>query len=281
MAQALAPVEPTTIQEMQGIAQLYAQSGMFPHLDSVSKAFVVIQAGRAWGFGAFASVAGINIIHGRPEMSAGMMSARIKQYMDGKYSYAIERHDNEVCELTFTEDGQEVYRSRFSVQDAEQAGLTRSSMWDKYRRNMLFARALSNGARWVCPDAFGGPTYIAGEISDSGNGLGMTGQETLADIMDEADNADSSEPPDPRDIARQTFPFDTDRRGQAWQEVLSAQQDALETVRTTAAELGYEQAQLEDAIGTTLEDFSGSTAELWLAFCLKIAEDRAAHPLAA
>jgi hypothetical protein len=29
---------------------------------------------------------------------------------------------------------------------------------------MLYARALSNGAKWYCPDVFGGPIYTPDEL---------------------------------------------------------------------------------------------------------------------
>lgn len=37
----------------------------------------------------------------------------------------------------------------------------------KFPRNMLFARALSNGVRWFCPDVFyGNSVYVEGEIGE-------------------------------------------------------------------------------------------------------------------
>ena len=38
------------------------------------------------------------------------------------------------------------------------------SPWEKYPRNMVFARALTNGARWYCPDVFNGPIYTPDEL---------------------------------------------------------------------------------------------------------------------
>ena len=34
---------------------------------------------------------------------------------------------------------------------------------DKFPRNMLFARAMSNGQKWYCPDAFNGATVYTPE----------------------------------------------------------------------------------------------------------------------
>jgi hypothetical protein len=55
--------------------------------------------------------------------------------------------------------------STFSLDDARRAGLTSNPTWKSYPRNMLFARALSNGARWFCPDVFNGPVYTPEELA--------------------------------------------------------------------------------------------------------------------
>jgi hypothetical protein len=36
--------------------------------------------------------------------------------------------------------------------------------WKRYPRNMLFARCISNAARWFCPSVFGGPVYTPDEL---------------------------------------------------------------------------------------------------------------------
>lgn len=269
--QALNPIEPTTLEEMWKVAQFYAKSGMFPGLNSPEKAFVAIQGGRAYGFGAFASMSGLQVIHGRPEMSAGMMAARLKQYQDGKYNFKIQRLDNQACEIQFYENGEPVYLSKFTVEDAERAGLTSNRMWRNYSRNMLFARALSNGARWVAPDAFGGPVYISGEISGDGNGLSADGSETLEDVI--SDNAIETAGPDPRDIAAETFPFDDSAKRTPWVEFYN--DEVREIIMNKVSEMGYTEDNLTEAIGSALEEFGGNVAELWLAFCVYVAEDHA------
>jgi hypothetical protein len=60
------------------------------------------------------------------------------------------------------------------MQDAQAAGLTGKDNWRKFPRNMLFARALSNGVRWYAPDIFNGATvYTPDELGaaedDDGN----------------------------------------------------------------------------------------------------------------
>ena len=69
-----------------------------------------------------------------------------------------------VVDDAFFEDGKGIGRSRFTLQDAQKAGLNGSDNWRKYPRNMLFARALSNGVKWYCPDVTGGPAYTPDEL---------------------------------------------------------------------------------------------------------------------
>jgi hypothetical protein len=50
------------------------------------------------------------------------------------------------------------------MDDAKAANL-KGENWTNYPRNMLFARAVSNGAKWFCPDLFGGaPVYTPEEL---------------------------------------------------------------------------------------------------------------------
>jgi len=65
------------------------------------------------------------------------------------------------CTIEFYEDGRAIGRSRFTIEDAKRAG---TKNMDKYPRNMLFARAMSNGVRWFCPDVFGQAVYTPEEL---------------------------------------------------------------------------------------------------------------------
>ncbi|NJO31398.1 MAG: recombinase RecT [Richelia sp. SL_2_1] len=47
------------------------------------------------------------------------------------------------------------------------AGLLGKDNWKKWPSDMMFARALTRGARRYCPDVFGGPAYTKEELEDS------------------------------------------------------------------------------------------------------------------
>jgi hypothetical protein len=152
-----------TFDDAARAADAMAASGFFPDSRQAAQAIVKILAGQELGFGPFASMTGVNIIQGKPVLGANFMAAAVKR--TGKYNYRIIHLDDMKCELAFFEGGLEVGRSVFTMEDAKKANLTGKDNWQKYPRNMLFARALSNGQKWYAPDVFNGATvYTPDEL---------------------------------------------------------------------------------------------------------------------
>ncbi len=158
------------------LGEVLIESGYFQDAKQASQAVVKILAGAEIGLGPIAAMTGIYIIKGKITLSASAMAAVIKN--SGKYDYRIIEHSNEICKIEFYQDGEKVGLTEFSMNDANQADLpngTNAHSWKKYTRNMLFARALSNGARWFCPDIFAGnPAHTPDELG--ANVDGETGQ---------------------------------------------------------------------------------------------------------
>lgn len=149
-----------SIDDVERAALAMSKSGYFADAAQQAQAIVKILAGQELGFGAFASMTGVHIIQGKPTFSANLMAAAVKR--SGKYNYRIREITDTVCEIEFFEDGKPAGISRFTVEDAKRAG---TKNLDKYPRNMLFARAMSNGVRWFAPDIFGGtPAYTPEEL---------------------------------------------------------------------------------------------------------------------
>jgi len=152
-----------SLDDAERAARAMAASGFFNDTRQASQAIVKILAGQELGFGPFASMTGVAIIQGKPAIGANLMAAAVKR--TGKYNYRVVEMTNDVCEIEFYENGQPVGKSRFTMQDAQAAGLTGKENWRKFPRNMLFARALSNGVRWYAPDIFNGATvYTPDEL---------------------------------------------------------------------------------------------------------------------
>ncbi len=106
-----------------------------------------------------------------------------------------------MCEIAFFErDGDswaQIGHSNFDIKDAEVAGLVpahAASPWTKHRRNMLFNRAISNGAKWHCPDVFGGPVYTPEELGAMVDGEGNMIAAAAPEVP--ATHSDAHLPPD-------------------------------------------------------------------------------------
>ena len=159
-----------TISEVMTVGEVMAKSGLFNDARQTAQAVVKVLAGQELGFGPFASMTGISIIGGKPAISSNLMAAAVKAHP--RYDYRVARLDDKACELVFFADGKEMGRSAFTVEDAAQAEVGRmvapgasGSMMKRFARNMLFARAMSNGVRWYCPDVFtGAAVYTPGEM---------------------------------------------------------------------------------------------------------------------
>lgn len=171
MSNALTPYQPVeyNLKDTLELGQVLARSGFFSDSREAAQCVTKILAGKEMGIGPIAAMTGIYIVKGRVTLSANLMAAQIKR--SGKYTYAVAEMTNERCELVYYEIrgdvSHEIGRSIFAKADAQLAGLWGSSdPWKKTPRNMLFARAMSNGAKWYCPDVFSGPIYTPDELAD-------------------------------------------------------------------------------------------------------------------
>jgi hypothetical protein len=157
---------PSSLEEIRSLGEIFARSGMFSDVRDAAQAVVKILAGRELGLPPLMSMTKIYIVKGQVAISATAMAALIKQ--SGVYDYRIAELTNERCTIVFFERGQEVFRSTFTIEDAKRAGVLGNESWQRYPRNMLFARALSNGARFVCPHLLAG-VYVPEELAENAN----------------------------------------------------------------------------------------------------------------
>jgi hypothetical protein len=151
------------LQDPETLGRVLAASGYFDDAKEAAQAVVKVLAGMELGFGPIASMTGIFIVKGRVTLGANLMAASIKRHP--RYDYRIRDLSGELAAVTFYEGGAEVGTSEFSMEDARRAGLAGGETWKKYPRNMLLWRALSNGAKFFCPDVFAGaPVYTPDEL---------------------------------------------------------------------------------------------------------------------
>ena len=165
------------------LAHTLAASGMFPDAKTAEKACVKVMAGLEMGIAPMAAMTGIHVIEvgGRVSVTAGanLMAQCVKEHPD--YDYVVNEFTKERCEIEFFSRGADgemtsLGISDFDMKDAKAAGVSMNagSSWSKFPRNMLFARAVSNGFKWYCPNAIGGlrvytPEEVGAPVNDDGD----------------------------------------------------------------------------------------------------------------
>lgn len=177
-------VKPNTIDEINQIGRMLALSGYFDAKGNsdtaIAQVCTKILAGAEMGYGPFASVQGIHIIQGRPAVSANLMAAAVKSHP--LYDYRVKRMDDKECSIEFFQRNGDKWESlgvsTFTADDARKAG---TKNMDKFARNMLFARAMSNGVRWFVPDCFSGsavytPEELGAPVDGDGNVIDLPPQ---------------------------------------------------------------------------------------------------------
>lgn len=88
------------------------------------------------------------------ELSAKAKGALVKS--SGRYDYRILKSDEKVCEIEFTDRGENPFVESMTVGEADKAGYTKGFSWKSMPKLMLFYRTLSQGVRRYCPDVLGG-----------------------------------------------------------------------------------------------------------------------------
>jgi len=195
----------SSFDDVAKVATAMTKSGFFADSKEQAQAITKILAGREMGFGPFASMTGIHIIQGRPAIGANLIAAAVKG--SGRYNYRVVEMTEKTCSIDFYEGKEKIGNSTFTAEDARKA---QTKNMDKYPRNMLFARAMSNGQKWFCPDAFNGatvytPEELGAETDQDGNIITATFSEqpptdkptftfSLADHMGEIVLPDSVPP---------------------------------------------------------------------------------------
>lgn len=158
---------PQNFGEKYKMAQVLSQSGLIPKgLDTPEKVCVALQWGHELGLSPMVAVNNVAVINGKPTLSADIMCAVVKRSPEYGGIEWIKNSDTEAeCKITrILPNGKtESIVSRFSMEDAINAGLAGRDVWRKYPRRMLKHRCLSYGLKDMFPDLLAG-LYTPEEI---------------------------------------------------------------------------------------------------------------------
>lgn len=121
-----------------------------------------ILAGREIGVGPLTALAHINVIEGRPAMSAELMRARI---LAAGHDLAYDETTASRCVVRGRRRGTDTWtKVQFSMDDARRAGLANRPNWRSWPAEMLTARATARLARLIFADVIGGTPYLVDEV---------------------------------------------------------------------------------------------------------------------
>lgn len=165
MSTALATVDPRTT------ALAAVKCGYYKDLRSEEQALIKIMAGAEMGISPIQSLSNVHIVEGRPTIGVHGVAAAIRR--SGRYDYDVLESSSEICRIVFVrlDRGPQPVRmgeSVWTIEDARRAGLAGRGPWKSYAEDMLYARAMTRGARRYCPDVFGGGIYTAEELGAEG-----------------------------------------------------------------------------------------------------------------
>lgn len=151
------------------------KDGNWSGVSTPEQAFNRILIGRDLGLSPAQAMMGIDLVRGNLQIRAVLLASFVRQ--SRQYDYKVVKHDERECTLEFfrypvawseaaaVEQREWLGASTFTIEDAAHAKLIRpGSPWETVPRNMVFARAMSNGVKWYCPDLLGGvPVYTEGD----------------------------------------------------------------------------------------------------------------------
>lgn len=147
----------------QTMAEQAVKSNMYRGIGDVSGVMMIMLSARELGIPSMQALnGGLNIINGKVEISARMMSALIRK---SGHSISVKESTENTCTVVGKRsDNGDIDEATYTLEDAKTAGLIKSGGgWQKYPKDMCYARAMSRLARKLFSDVIG-IGYVEGEI---------------------------------------------------------------------------------------------------------------------
>jgi len=144
-----------------------------------SDALAIILYGQEVGLAPMQAIQGIYIVNGRPTLAAQTWLALLRRA--GHRARVLE-HTESSCTVELTRgDSGESHREAFSIEEARKAKLTGKDVWVSHPKRMLLARAVSNAARFLCPEVAMGFYAEGDEFEDEAPAV-LTAEQVTAPI---------------------------------------------------------------------------------------------------
>lgn len=159
-----------TISEQKDLANLYAESTLLPEAYRKKPAdiFVAVTLGQSVGLSPIQSLAEINVIKGKPTMSATLIAAQVRR-AGHKLRIEVEEtpgKESATCTIIRRDDPEHPFVSKRDRAWAQRMGLLNNSNYIKQPATMLKKRAITDCARDACSEALCGINYTPDEMRD-------------------------------------------------------------------------------------------------------------------
>ena len=169
--------------DVERMALAVAKSGLFG-VRTPEQALSLMLIAQAEGLHPALAARDYHVINGKPTLKSDALLARF-QANAGRVEWT-EYTDSAVAARISHPAGGSV-EIKWTIAQAERAGLTRNPTWKSYPRQMLRARVISEGVRAVFPGVAVG-VYTSEEVQDmtaaSAGGVTVAAEPTLADPVD-------------------------------------------------------------------------------------------------
>jgi hypothetical protein len=152
------PMLPSTgeMNNMLEMAKVLYKGGLLPGtVRSPEAAFTIMLKGRELGISAMNAFANINIISGKPTLSADLMIALVRR---AGHKVWVVRSSADECVMKGHRRGESEHQLEiaFTIEDARRANLAGKDTWKLYPSQMLYARCASRIARMIASEELAG-----------------------------------------------------------------------------------------------------------------------------
>lgn len=159
-----------TFSEQKDIANLYAESTLVPEAfrNKPADIFVAVTLGQSVGISPIQSLSEINVIKGKPTMSASLIAAQVRR-AGHKLRIEVDETPGQeyaTCTIIRRDDPDHPFVSKRDRAWAQRMGLLNNSNYVKQPATMLKKRAITDCARDACSEALCGIDYTPDEMSD-------------------------------------------------------------------------------------------------------------------
>jgi 5'-3' exonuclease len=149
-------LEPIGLTQLWKISQAFINSKMYSKFPTAEAAMVTIMRGRALGLDATTAMDGINVIQGKPTMSASLMLALVLSSPQCEYMYCDEINNDRVVWVAKRRGNPKETRREFTSEHAKNMGLLSKDNWKKQKEVMLQWRGAAAIIRQLFPDIING-----------------------------------------------------------------------------------------------------------------------------